>query len=140
MTGPQSCQGHIATVIDVERMRREARTLAAAAGCDHRDAETVALAVSELAANLMHHAPGGEIVVSVTAEADGVAIAVESRDAGPGIANVELALRDGFSTRGGLGSGLPAVRRLLADFTIATGPGGTTIRGCKRCANRSPSP
>jgi serine/threonine-protein kinase RsbT len=136
-SGPGSGSGPISTELDVERIRREARILATRVGCDRYDAEAIVLAVSELATNLVRHAPGGAIVVSAISDGNAVGIAVDAHDAGPGIADVELALRDGFSTRGGLGSGLPAVRRLMDDFAITTSPDGTTIQACKWCRSRS---
>lgn len=113
--------------IDVDRARREARAVAAAAGFDRADAERVALAASELASNLFRYARDGTIAVAPVRGERGVGVAVESRDAGPGIADLEWALRDGTSTGGGLGSGLPGVRRLVDEFAIATEPEGTTI-------------
>ncbi len=134
----QSCRGHIVAEADVERIRREARVLATQVGFDRHDAEAILLAVSELATNLVRHTPGGELVVSVVSEANGVGILIQSSDPGPGIVDVELALRDGFSTSGGLGGGLPGVRRLMDDFTIVTSPSGTSIEARKWL--RSPSP
>ena len=58
-------------------------------------------------------------------------IEIASRDAGPGIADLAAALRDGCSTGGGRGSGLPAVRRLMDEFAITSGPGGTRITARK---------
>src|SRR5215218_7951531 len=115
----------IASQIDVERIRRETRGLAVSVGFGRDDAEAIVLSVSELATNLVRYAPGGEVLVAPCAQDACTGIAICSRDGGPGIADVELALRDGFSTGGGLGSGLPAVRRLMDDFTLTTGPEGT---------------
>ena len=126
-----SCRGRIVADVDVERIRREARGLATDVGFDRHDAEAIFLAVSELATNLMRYAPGGELVVSVVSGANRVGIPIQSSDPGPGIADVELALRDGYSTSGGLGSGLPGVRRLMDDFTIVTSPSGTSIEARK---------
>ena len=109
-------------------------------GFDRHDAEAILLAVSELATNLVRYAPGGELVVSIVSEANGVGILIQSSDPGPGIADVELALRDGYSTSGGLGSGLPGVRRLMDDFTIVTSPSGTSIEARKWLPSQSPSP
>jgi serine/threonine-protein kinase RsbT len=91
------------------------------------DSEAVALAVSELAANLVRYAEAGEVVLSPTTGSRGEGVEIESRDLGPGIANLELALRDGFSTGGGLGNGLPAVRRLMDEFEISSPSSGTRI-------------
>jgi serine/threonine-protein kinase RsbT len=135
----QSCRGRIVAEVDVERIRREARALATYAGFGRPDAEAILLAVSELATNLMRYAPGGELVVSIVSEVNGVGILIQSSDPGPGIVDVELALRDGYSTSGGLGSGLPSVRRLMDDFTIVTGPSGTSIETHKWLPSPSPS-
>ena len=131
MENTHSCRGRIVAEVDVERMRREARALAIHVGFACHDAEAIRLAVSELATNLVRYAPGGELVVSVVSEANGVGILVQSSDPGPGIGDVELALRDGYSTSGGLGSGLPGIRRLMDDFTIVTSPSGTSIEARK---------
>lgn len=125
---------------DVERIRRQARTIAARAGFGHEDAEAIVLAVSELATNLVRYAPGGEILVMPIARDGGTGIAVLSRDRGPGIADAERAVQDGYSTGGGLGSGLPAVRRLMDDFALTTGPAGTRIEARKWLSIPSPSP
>jgi serine/threonine-protein kinase RsbT len=134
-----SCRGRIIADVDVERIRREARTLARYAGFDRHDAEAILLAVSELATNLMRYAPGGELVVSVVSESNRVGILIQSSDPGPGIADVELALRDGYSTSDGLGSGLPGVCRLMDDLTIVSSPSGTFIEARKWLPAPSPS-
>ena len=63
-------------------------------------------------------------------------IRITSRDHGPGISDVEAAMRDGFTTGGGLGSGLPAARRLMDEFELVTGADGTTITACKWVTSR----
>jgi serine/threonine-protein kinase RsbT len=134
-----SCRGHIVAEVDVERMRREARALATHVGFDRHDAEAILLAVSELATNLVRYAPGGELVVSIVSEANGVGILIQSSDPGPGVVDVELALRDGYSTSDGLGSGLPGVCRLMDDLTIVSSPSGTLIEARKWLPSPSPS-
>jgi serine/threonine-protein kinase RsbT len=136
----QSCRGRIVAEVDVERIRREARALATRVGFERHDAEAILLAVSELATNLVRYAPGGELIISTVSEANRVGILIQSFDPGPGIIDVELALRDGYSTSGGLGSGLPGVRRLMDDFTIVTSPSGTSIEARKWRFPPSPSP
>ena len=129
--GEESCALTITLPRDVERIRRESRNLATRAGFNRVDAEIIALAVSELATNLVRFAPGGTILAMTCRGDTGRGIVIESRDSGPGIADVELALRDGYSTGGGLGSGLPAVQRLMDDFALTTGPAGTRIEAHK---------
>src|SRR5215204_2845493 len=115
-----SCTVRVASQLDVEQVRRVTRVLAANAGFDRHQAEAIVLAISELATNLVRYAPGGELRVSIVSTQAGMGLAIQSQDAGPGIADVALALQDGFSTSGGLGSGLPAVRRLMDEFEIST--------------------
>ncbi|MGE3270578.1 MAG: ATP-binding protein [Chloroflexota bacterium] len=107
--------------------RREARRLAAGLGFDRNDTESIALAASELAMNLFRYAVEGEILLRAVQDGARQGLAVESLDTGPGIAHLELALQDGYSTGGGLGSGLPSTRRLMDDFVVTTGPTGTNI-------------
>jgi anti-sigma regulatory factor (Ser/Thr protein kinase) len=112
---------------DVERARRAARSFAQQLGFALVDCEVIVLATSELATNLVRYATGGAIGLSAVDGARGRGMQVESRDNGPGIANTAQAMADGFSTGGGLGNGLPAVRRLMDTFALTTGPEGTTI-------------
>jgi serine/threonine-protein kinase RsbT len=115
----------VESVFEVERARRAARALADDIGFAPADTEEVVLAVSELAANLVRHALGGRIELSRIEGSAGMQI--ESHDQGPGIESLADALKDGFSTVGGLGSGLPAVQRLVDDFEARTSPTGTWI-------------
>ena len=118
-------------VSDVERARREVRRLASAQGLDRFEVEAGALAVSELGTNLVRYAIEGELRLELCVGPRGSGVRVESCDAGPGIANLDQALQDGFSTGGGLGSGLPAVRRLMDEFTISSSPSGTRVVALK---------
>ena len=117
----------VVTLSDQERARREAKQLAAAQGLSHDKVEAVGLAVSELASNLRRYALHGEIVLSTLHSSIDTGIQVESRDQGPGIEDIDLAMHDGFSTAGGLGSGLPGVRRLMDEFEITSAQKGTTV-------------
>jgi len=113
---------------DVYAAAGMARGMAQGMGFGEADAARIEIAVRELATNILRHAGRGEI--HIRAAADGVrqGVEVEAVDQGPGIADVELALQDGFTTSGkGLGSGLPAVRRLMDTFEIETGVG----QGCR---------
>src|SRR3954469_9242530 len=117
----------VSSRVDAERACRSARALARELGFTAADAECLSLAVSELAPNLVRHADGGELRLAIVEGARGRGVEVESRDAGPGIADVDLALEDGYSTTGGLGSGLPAARRLMDEFAIASDDRGTRV-------------
>jgi serine/threonine-protein kinase RsbT len=121
----------VASPWDVEQARRHTRLVARALGFREADAEAVILSVSELATNLVRYALEGRIVVRSVSDGARTGIVVESVGAGPGIPNVERALTDGFSTGNGLGSGLAGVRRLMDDFDISSGPGGTHISARK---------
>jgi serine/threonine-protein kinase RsbT len=129
----------IQTRLDADQARREARRLAVDLGFDRNGAEAVALAVSELAMNLHRYAVGGEIVVRSVADGVRRGLEIESLDTGPGIADSAQALQDGYTTSGGLGSGLPAARRLMDDFELTTAPSGTRIVARKWLTTRSPS-
>lgn len=111
---------------DVVLVRRTARAMATAAGFDAAASESIVLSAIELATNLLRYAPGGVIRLSTPDDGRrGRALVIESVDHGPGIADLGLALEDGFSTGGGLGSGLPAVRRLMDEFEIESTSAGT---------------
>jgi serine/threonine-protein kinase RsbT len=113
--------------VDVEQARRTARSFAQQLGFAAVDCEAIVLATSELATNLLRYAPGGAVRLSTIDGFGGRGMQVESQDSGPGIANLAQALTDGFSTGGGLGHGLPSVRRLMDTFHMTSGPEGTTV-------------
>lgn len=121
---------------DVNNARRAARLLAVSLGFTAVDAESVALVAGELAMNLHRYARQGEIMVQAIGDPGRRGICITSRDSGPGIPDVEAAMRDGFTTGGGLGSGLPAARRLMDEFELVTGADGTTITACKWSTSR----
>ncbi len=128
---PAPRQITVATTADPARARRAARALARAVDLDQEATECVALATTELATNLLRYARRGVIsLASVTGDL-GTGVQVVSQDEGPGIANVSRALEDGYSTGGGLGNGLPGVRRLMDTFELSSGPQGTRIETCK---------
>ncbi len=133
--------GHIALRIrsrgDALHACREARRLAASLGFTAGDVERIALSAVELAANLAFYARDGVLQLSRHEDERGVAIQLESRDSGPGIEDLALAMQDGYSTRGGLGGGLPAVRRLMDDFSITSSSDGTEIAARKWIRRRS---
>ena len=112
--------------------RQKAREMAKALGFGPVDQSRIATAVSELARNVVRYATEsrGEVLIEALPASDigGHGIQIVVRDEGPGIANVDQALRDGFSTGQGLGMGLPGTKRLMDEMTIESAPGrGTTV-------------
>jgi serine/threonine-protein kinase RsbT len=117
---------------DILTARREGRALAARLGFPLSDLALIATTISELARNILAYAGTGEIAVEPIGEGDNQGITVTARDQGPGITDVRLALQEGYSTSGGLGLGLPGVRRLMDEFEIVSQPGrGTTVTATK---------
>jgi anti-sigma regulatory factor (Ser/Thr protein kinase) len=106
--------------------RRSAADMARAAGKDEAACNDVAIVVSELATNIVKHATRGALILG-KAGADGNGFEVIAIDHGPGIADVDRCLEDGYSTAGTLGGGLGAVRRLADEFDIWSAASGTAI-------------
>ncbi len=109
--------------------RSEVRALAAAAGFRLLDQTRLATVTSELARNAVKYGRGGRLIAQPTRGPhgrDGLRLIFE--DKGPGIADIEAAMRDGFTTDGGLGKGLPGSKRLMDEFRIESAPGrGTRV-------------
>ena len=117
----------IAAESDIVVTRNAARDLAAGLAFSPTDLTGLATAVSELCRNIVRFAGSGEVVAELL-EDPRPGVRVIARDRGPGIADLEWAMRDGVSSYGGLGLGLPGVRRLMDDFDIVTERGvGTTV-------------
>ena len=112
---------------DVVRARSEARDLAASLGFPGTDLTLLATAISEIARNITTYAGSGEVQLSIVTGQGRSGVKVVARDEGPGIADVDLALRDGYTTGRGLGLGLPGARRLVDQFDLDTEPGRGTI-------------
>lgn len=114
--------------VDIVTARGRGRELAAAAGFTRTDQTLIATAISEVARNILVYAVRGEVVLRILEDGGRRGIRVVARDQGPGIADVELALRDGYSTTKSLGLGLPGSRRLMDDLHIDSELGkGTTV-------------
>jgi anti-sigma regulatory factor (Ser/Thr protein kinase) len=113
---------------DIVEARMATRALAADVGFTGTDLVMIATAVSEVARNIIEYAKQGEVVLSVVLNNSRRGVEVVARDQGPGIADIEQAMREGFSTSRGLGLGLPGSRRLMDEFRIESQLGrGTTI-------------
>jgi len=120
----------IAVATDVYAARQVARAMAMALGFEPQVSEELILVTSELASNLVKHAQGGQLILTPVEDGGRVGLQITSCDRGPGIADVEQAIKDGFSTADSLGYGLGTVNRLMDQFDITSQRGvsaGTTI-------------
>lgn len=116
----------IASDQDVIAARQQGRALAVKLEFSSGDSTLIATAISELARNIVSYARDGEIrLLSQNSGRPGIVIVAS--DKGPGIEDIRQAMRDGFSTSGSLGLGLPGVRRLMDEFDIASEMGKGTI-------------
>jgi serine/threonine-protein kinase RsbT len=119
----------IRTGDDIVRVRQQVRVLAAKSGLSLVDQTKVVTAASELARNALVHGGGGLARVEAVTSALGKnGIRIGFTDDGPGIADVDLALTDGWSSGDGLGLGLSGARRLVDEFELTSKPdGGTSV-------------
>lgn len=117
----------------VAQARQSARALAEAIGLQEMEVLSIATSVSELAGNLVFHTTGGGAIslVALTRNTE-IGVEVVCQHEGPGIPDPEKAMQEGFSTTGGLGGGLPGVKRLMDEFEITSSADiGTRIRARK---------
>lgn len=113
---------------DIVLACQKGRTLAAQLGLSGNDQVSVVIAVSEIARNILRYAKHGKIILKSIEQNQKQGIEVVAEDKGPGIADIDLVLQDGYSTGGGLGLGLSGAKRLMDEFEISTQVGeGTTI-------------
>ena len=124
-------QTEIRSAVDIVTARQRGRQLALELGFNGADVTLIAAAISEVARNIVDHAKKGEIVMcGINGPANGgkTGIQIIARDQGPGIRDVAQAMQYGYSTRKGLGVGLPGAKWLMDEFDIASEVGrGTTI-------------
>lgn len=113
---------------DLVVARRRVRELGMQQGLSAPAIEALATAVTEIARNSVVHAGGGEMLLGTLADLRRRGVLVMLRDEGVGIADLDQAMQDGYSTKDGLGLGLPGARSLVDEFEIESGLGkGTTI-------------
>jgi serine/threonine-protein kinase RsbT len=112
---------------DIVGARQAGHRLARELGFSLTDVTMIATAISEIARNITSYAGSGTIRVAVQDRDGRKALVVRAEDDGPGIANIERALEDGFSTGRGLGLGLPGARRLMDRLTVKSTPGQGTV-------------
>jgi serine/threonine-protein kinase RsbT len=125
----------VASVNDIVTARLQGRVLAERVGFSAGEATLVATAISELARNIVQYAGHGDVVLRTITNGTRRGVVVVARDHGPGINDLTLAVRPGYSTSGGLGLGLPGVRRIVDDFQIESNrQDGTTVTVTKWAA------
>lgn len=113
---------------DVVSVRQAVRAAAMEQGFSLVDQTKLVTAASELARNTLDYGGGGAVRVEVIVEGIRKGVRLNFKDQGPGIADIELAMRDGYTSGGGLGLGLGGAKRLVNEFHIDSAPGkGTSI-------------
>jgi serine/threonine-protein kinase RsbT len=118
----------ISSAADIVTARQKGRALAMELGFDGSDLTLIATAISEVARNIVDHAEHGEILLVPINNGVKHGLEIVARDQGPGITDVARAMQYGFSTRKGLGVGLPGAKWLMDEFDIDTKVGkGTTV-------------
>jgi serine/threonine-protein kinase RsbT len=118
----------VRTSEDVVHVRQQVRTWAMRQGFGLVDQTKIVTAASELARNTMTHGGGGSALIEAIANGSRRGLRVTFEDFGPGIADLQQAMKDGFTTGGGLGLGLSGAKRLSNEFEISSRPGeGTRI-------------
>lgn len=122
----------ILTEWDIVAARQLGRNVAKELGFGTVDQARITTAISELARNIYLYAGKGRIEIQQLRENGIKGILIIAADSGPGIPDIRKVMEDGFTTSGGLGAGLPGVKRLMDDFKIETIIGeGTDIRATK---------
>jgi serine/threonine-protein kinase RsbT len=119
-TLPLTTSEHIVVV------RQAVRKRAIEIGFSLVDQTKIVTASSELARNTIQHGGGGLVHVEVVSDGVRRGLRLAFEDQGPGIADIQLAMKDGYTTAGGLGLGLSGAKRLSNEFAISSTPGGGT--------------
>jgi serine/threonine-protein kinase RsbT len=118
----------IQSVVDIVTARQRSRALAIELGFSRGDVTLIAAAISEVARNIVDHAKQGQIVMHRIQVGGESGIQIIATDEGPGIRDVVQALQYGYSTRKGLGVGLPGAKWMMDEFDIVSKVGkGTTV-------------
>ncbi len=118
----------ISSNIDIVTARQHGRKLALELGFEGAEVTLIAAAISEVARNIMDHAKCGEIILANVRNGNKQGIQIIAQDEGPGIPNIPQAMQYGYSSRKGLGVGLPGAKWLMDEFFIVSHIGkGTTV-------------
>ena len=117
---------------DIVSARQMGREMAKELGFGTVDQARIATAISELARNIYLYAEEGQIDYEVINEVNKRGLKIIAKDNGPGIEDLGRVMEDGYSTSGGLGAGLPVVKRLMNHFDLQSNPGeGTSVTAIK---------
>jgi serine/threonine-protein kinase RsbT len=120
-------QRKVGTSEDVVSIRQVVRQRAIELGFNLVDQTKIVTAASELARNTVQYGGGGLVTIEEVERPGRRGLRLVFEDKGPGIADVQVALRDGYTTGGGLGLGLGGARRLANEFEIESQPGRGTV-------------
>lgn len=113
--------------IDVIPFRNRLKEYAVKIGMSLLNQTKIITAASELARNMLKYAGGGKVTIEVVSKGRENGIRLIFKDEGPGISDLNLAMKDGYSTGKSLGLGLPGTKRLVSEFNITTEIGKGTI-------------
>lgn len=125
----------IAREVDVIPFRNRLREYAVKIGMSLVNQTKIITAASELARNMLKYASGGNVLIEVVSKGRENGIRLTFKDEGPGIADLNLAMKDGYSTGKSLGLGLPGTKRLVSEFNIESVVGKGTIVTVTRWKN-----
>ncbi len=112
---------------DVVRVRQAVRKCAIAAGFSLVDQTKIVTAASEVGRNTVDYGGGGMLRIEVLRDGRRTGVRLTFTDQGPGIADIEKAMTDGWTSGGGLGLGLSGAKRLSNEFSIKSSPGNGTV-------------
>ncbi|SFB24376.1 MULTISPECIES: anti-sigma regulatory factor [unclassified Bacillus (in: firmicutes)] len=117
---------------DIVAARQLGRNVAKELGFGIVDQARITTAISELARNIYLYAGQGQVCIEKVYDGGKAGLRIGATDSGPGISDIRQVMEDGFTTSGGLGAGLPGVKRLMDEFSIDSSPGhGTDIQATK---------
>jgi serine/threonine-protein kinase RsbT len=116
----------VRTAEDIVRMRHVVREQAIALGFSLVDQTKLVTAASELARNIINYGGGGEMQLARLSDNGRTGLRLVFADQGPGIADIDLAMKDGYTTGGGMGLGLGGAKRLSSEFKIESRVGAGT--------------
>ena len=125
---PHEVSVKIESPADIVAARQQGRALAALAGFSVCDSTLITTAISEMTRNILEYAKHGEVTISLLKNGTKCGVRSVAVDYGPGIDDISQVMQDGYSSRKGMGIGLPGTKRLMDEFEISSKIGrGTTV-------------